>query len=333
MSNSFKKKYLINSNYSKVTVTTEILKACPLCESTNIKKWCKGYDRLHLISLQEFTYSKCNSCDLVFLSVRPLESEIHKFYPTDYGPYHGVNYIEKGEKVHFQPKRYFSTFVKKILLAISKLFNPVIKKIFPERFSIKFSSYYTPPKANLKLLDYGCGSDSFLNQAKALGWETLGMDFTMQPIEKVRQSGHKAILYTSLESWKEIEDESLDFVRMNHVLEHLYNPKEVISMLKQKMKKGAILHIAIPNPGGVSAMIFKNKWRGLECPRHIMLYEIITKDFARSYGFYKHGKKLISHYEIEKQADNQEYAKILYIFARLASALSMSDRFHTFAVK
>jgi hypothetical protein len=125
-------------------------------------------------------------------------------------------------------------------------------------------------------------------------------------------------------------------------------------MLKQKMKKGAILHIAIPNPGGVSAMIFKNKWRGLECPRHIMLYEpnvlqkflltigftrtemlheIITKDFARSYGFYKHGKKLISHYEIEKQADNQEYAKILYIFARLASALSMSDRFHTFAVK
>lgn len=345
---------MANPTDLKVNVQTEILKSCPLCKSSNISEWCKGYDRLHLISKQEFTYSRCNQCNLVFLSERPLESEIYKFYPSDYGPYHGVNYLENLSGAQLFKKNPIKKVAKKALISLTSVSNGLIRKIFPEKFSEKFRKFYTPTKPNLRLLDYGCGSDSFLNQARDAGWVTLGMDFTSQPIEKARQSGHQAILYTGPESWNEIEDGSLDFVRMNHVLEHLYNPTEVISRLKQKMKKGGILHIAIPNPGGISSLLFKNKWRGLECPRHIMLYtpavlkkflldigfekidmlhEIITKDFARSYGFLQHERKRLGHSEIEKKADDPEYSQILYIPARLASSLGTADRFHTFAVK
>ena len=44
--------------------------------------------------------------------------------------------------------------------------------------------------------------------------------------------------------WDEVADESLDLVRLNHVLEHLYNPKDALRALRVKMNPGARLHIA-----------------------------------------------------------------------------------------
>src|SRR5829696_5746403 len=73
---------------SKVFAETEELAACPNCSSSRLKLWCKGHDRLHNLSTQTFNYSKCQDCGLIFMSLRPVENEAHKFYPENYGPYH-----------------------------------------------------------------------------------------------------------------------------------------------------------------------------------------------------------------------------------------------------
>ena len=68
-------------------VAPETVESCPNCGGTDLRVWRKSYDRLHRVSRQEFVYSRCLRCDLVFLSSRPFETDAHKFYPSDYGPY------------------------------------------------------------------------------------------------------------------------------------------------------------------------------------------------------------------------------------------------------
>jgi 2-polyprenyl-3-methyl-5-hydroxy-6-metoxy-1,4-benzoquinol methylase len=330
-------------------VNTETLNNCPLCGSNQIKFWTKGYDQLYLTSKQIFTYSKCCNCEVIFISERPLESEIYKFYPSDYGPYHGLNSVEGNLKENKSTHR-----LRKIFARISSPFNKLIRKVSPEKFSEKFSQYYLPPVTGALVLDFGCGSDKFLNHARTLGWNTIGMDFTEQPLEMAKKSGHKTILFSDASAWDLIPDASLDFVRLNHVLEHLYEPKKILSQLNKKMKKGARIHIAVPNTDSISAMLFKNKWLGLDCPRHIMLHnphclrnlltelnftvieilqEPVTKDIARSYGFYKFEHGRIAHEEIGKLADDHKLAEIFYIPIRIASLLKKADRIHAFATK
>jgi 2-polyprenyl-3-methyl-5-hydroxy-6-metoxy-1,4-benzoquinol methylase len=326
---------------------TEIIDHCPNCQSDKLSIWSRGTDILHRITSQEFVYSECSACHLVFQSTRPQEKEIAGFYPTDYDPYTGeISNTETANtilKVGYRKVQFF------------RKLNQYLDKFFKNSCYQKIDEYYTPKNSGMTLLDFGCGSDSFLNKAKAKNWNTIGMDFIEQPLLSVKGSGHRAVLYSSENAWNEIEDGSIDMIRVNHVLEHLYHPQEVLKNLFKKLKKGGILHIAIPNPSGIAASKYKNNWRGLDCPRHIMLYppellkdilatkvgfsfvdilfEEITKDYARSMGYKLLEQKKIQYEHVEKLMNHAELAAVLHWRAKLASLMKKSDRFHVFATK
>ncbi len=332
-------------------VKTERLYSCPYCDSREIAVWCSGYDRLYRLSDQEFTYSRCKKCDLRFLSLRPIESEIRKFYPQDYGPYQGTSQCVSLPNSPLFPADWLPMrFIYKVLRRALISFNYRVGHLFPDAFPQDFQRFYKPQKEGLRLLDFGCGSDAFLNWAREQGWKTMGVDFSESAVDLVRRSGHKALLMSPA-VLNEIEDESLDFVRMNHVLEHLYHPKEILTMIKRKMKLGATLHIGVPNPHSITSKIFRSRWLGLDCPRHLILYshrvlkkfvsevgfseikilhETLTKDFARSLGYFMFDRGRIKHDEVEKMMYRQDLSNLLYIPARLASVLSVADRFHLF---
>src|SRR5687768_3305161 len=68
-------------------VAFETLNHCPICGGGSLREWRRGYDRAFRVTLQEFIYSICLHCDVIFLSTRPTESEAHRLYPSHYGPY------------------------------------------------------------------------------------------------------------------------------------------------------------------------------------------------------------------------------------------------------
>ena len=59
---------------------------------------------------------------------------------------------------------------------------------------------------------------------------------------------------------------------MNHVLEHLYNPRETLTRLCSKMPQGGRLHLATPNAASATFRLFGKCWFPLDCPRHIVIY-------------------------------------------------------------
>lgn len=343
---------------STTLVETEEISACPNCSNKKLEIWCRAYDRLHKSSQQEFIYSRCKKCNLIFLSVRPIETEIYKFYPENYAPYQGTS-NHKLKKVtnlsngcspsNLQRNRY----IREVFKSLFNIYKASFINIFSDSFIKDVQDFYQPKREAAKLLDFGCGSAQFLNEARKQGWDTFGMDFSEQAVEQASQNGHKAFL-VSPTVWNEIEDESLDFVRMNHVLEHLYHPKQVLTAIGRKMKPGAVLHIAVPNPYGISSQIFRSQWWGLECPRHIMLYspqvlknfliqlgfsnfkffhESITKDFARSLGYFLYDRGCISSHEVEAMMQHKLLGVQLYLPMKFAAISKAADRFHIFAKK
>lgn len=345
------------SESSKLNVKTERLEHCPNCSSNKIAFWCSGFDRLYQLSDQEFVYSRCKVCDLLFLSVRPFEQDIYKFYPSDYLPHQSTS----PQKISSEAEKGFDALtqtdsvdlidraLRKVVLASNNTF----KKVFPDTLSKEIQDFYQVSHSKPKILDFGCGSDRFLNWARRHDWNTLGIDFSEDVIDRVRTSGHEALLMSST-IWDELENESLDCVRMSHVLEHLYQPKEVLSALFCKMSKNAKIHISVPNPCGITSSIFRSRWLDLDCPRHIILFppkvlrvllselgfsniRIVqqgsTSVFLRSMDYLFSDIYHRRSNNVQKWANSPFLEQLLFIPTSLSVPLGMSARFHIFATK
>jgi SAM-dependent methyltransferase len=297
------------------------------------------------MSERRFRYARCRDCGLRFLKTRPRETDMRAFYPaTYYAAPAAAPEPPAGDRRDTRPNR-----LEPWLARLNKRIDEAIPDTLPSRLR----DLYRPYREGDMLLDYGCGSDVFLNWARARGWGTIGVDVSERVVASVRASGHRGLLVRP-SLWSEIADGELALVRVNHVVEHLYNPRSVLGAILRKLRPGGVLHLATPNPASVFSTLLRSRWLGLDCPRHVMLYppsalarlcreigfgrvdvahEVLTKDLARSLGYVLHDLGRVPHSGILAMAERRKLADALHVPARLAARLGASDRFHCFAVR
>lgn len=291
-------------------ILTERVSCCPACGSSANRFWATAHDRLHQTTSQEFEYSRCLDCHSLFQSLRPAPSEVWKCYPDSYGPHAGVRH-------------------RNTLTRLPNGFNRIANRL-AERITgvARFRRNISEAEKHLKnagtMLDFGCGSGKYLDRAKKCGCMTIGMDFSAQALEQVRNRGHKTILVDD-EAWNSLGTDTIGFVRMNHVIEHLYQPEQVLKRIFSAMAPDAVLHLSTPNPVGPSATRYRAAWWGLECPRHIVLlppermvalleetgfcqiqvlHEPITKDIVRSWAYTQVDRGVMTNERVEGLADD-----------------------------
>ena len=69
------------------------------------------------------------------------------------------------------------------------------------------------------------------------------------------------------------QEETLEFITMFHVIEHVKDPKSIIKTLNKLLVPGGHLVIETPNIDSLDAMIFKETfWGGYHFPRHWHLF-------------------------------------------------------------
>jgi 2-polyprenyl-3-methyl-5-hydroxy-6-metoxy-1,4-benzoquinol methylase len=325
-----------------IRVEAEIVRSCPICGGNRLAHWRRSHDRSHFLSTQRFTYSRCRECGLRFESVRPPESEIASFYPDAYyGPL-GAAPCTGGQS---------SRPVRRRARAALDWINAKSAELLPDPLPARLAAVYQPPGEGSVFLDYGCGSSTFLDRASRQGWRTIGADISTHVLQEVRERGHQT-LSADPGAWVDLPNESVRLVRVNHVIEHLYSPRTILSALFRKLERGGILHVATPNPVSVGSILLRARWLGLDCPRHVMLYppkvlasllrdigfrrvevehEVLTKDLARSLGNVLYDAGRIEREDILAMADRATLEALLQAPARLAARLGASDRFHAFA--
>lgn len=253
---------------------------CNLCGSGSLKPLFTAHDSLCGIE-GEFTVVKCRHCGLVFINPRPVEESMGKYYPDTYCIYSSADNLNNKNTLNRIKDRLRSTILfshygySRLLYPLSyirKDYGKIKKSIwwlltFPLRNKIHG---YPQKKYVSKVLDVGCGDGSFLDLMKKVGMETYGIDISPDMVKQITSRGHYAFR-------GHIEDapfpkEKFDFIRFNHVLEHVYDPMITLQATYDFLQKDGIISIAVPNISCLPAFLFNDSWYGLDTPRHLYDY-------------------------------------------------------------
>jgi len=123
------------------------------------------------------------------------------------------------------------------------------------------------------LLDIGCGNTDFLPFANNLGWKVMGLDVDKGAVNTALSKGLDVKL-GGIETLK--KDDMFDMITLSHVIEHVYNPVELIQECYKHLKPGGKFWLETPNINSIGLNAYKEYWRGLEPPRHLILYNVTS---------------------------------------------------------
>jgi SAM-dependent methyltransferase len=221
--------------------------SCPICGQPGGREWLRGPDRFHG-RREKYTLLCCRACSLVWLRRPPKAGEMHLHY-TD--AYH------------------------KLISAAGET--------SPARWEDRKAAL-TPYKQSGALLDLGCSSGSFLEFMGSESWKLYGVEMSAESARTAEERS-KAQVFVGDILDAPFPRESFDVITCFDVLEHLYEPRRVMSRVGEWLKPGGIFYVLVPNVNSAEARVFGSYWHGLELPRHLFHYSPASLKFlAESAG-------------------------------------------------
>jgi 2-polyprenyl-3-methyl-5-hydroxy-6-metoxy-1,4-benzoquinol methylase len=212
---------------------------CPVCSSRKIQPILTAKD--FTVSKEDFVIWQCNECTLRFTQDVPDAESI--------GPY-------------YQSQDYIShTNTSKGL--INQLYQKVRRYTLDQKAALIIQS--TVAKGNL--LDVGAGVGAFAHTMQQKGWAVTGIE----PDAGARAQA-KALFGVDLlpaEDFYQLPDRQFDAITLWHVLEHVHDLHGYVDRLKELLRPGGKLFIAVPNYTSKDAAHYRSHWAAYDVPRHL----------------------------------------------------------------
>lgn len=129
----------------------------------------------------------------------------------------------------------------------------------------RFQSY----RVGGALFDLGFGAGAFLDEARASGWRTAGIEASAPPVEQARANGHDARLLADLGSF---DAASFDVVVATEILEHVEQPIELLQTASRLLRTGGLLYLTTPAGDGLNGRLLGASWTTMAPPEHLALF-------------------------------------------------------------
>lgn len=215
---------------------------------------CGGHDHRWLFRKFGCDLVACRDCGLVFVANQPSADEIAAFYAG-------------GDEYH------------------SALLDPAHPSFARmqgvARQHMRFLQRSIPKPAGLKLLDIGCSSGLFLNEARKAGYEVHGAELSATTSAFARDHFGLSV-HTG--DWRHAghAEASFDVITLFDVIEHLADPLAELIAIRRLLKPGGLLLQSTPNIDGLFprlSYLLANKldyWPHPEPPHHLYQFSVRT---------------------------------------------------------
>ncbi len=191
---------------------------------------------------------KCSNCSFVFCQNIPTSQELQSYY-SNYG--------------------------------LSQYLSPITVNRYHEWLD-EFEQY----KRTGNLLDVGCASGLFLQEAKKRGWKVYGSEYGDEQVAHCRSLGitmHQGPL--TEQAFQGVE---FDVITSIEVIEHINNPVQEMQLIHAKLRAGGLFYCTTPNFNALSRFYLRDKYNIISYPEHLSYYTPGTlSKLMHSTGFKK----------------------------------------------
>jgi SAM-dependent methyltransferase len=191
----------------------------------------------------EYKYLRCDLCATEWLDPRPASSDLNDFYPEQYHAHnddHGL----------------------------------IAKFLVQARAWVRGRHYKAllGDKSEGKLFDVGTGDCRHFDELRRFAnWTFAGVEIQPAVAAEARRQGYDVETGTLEDISLERHAGEYDVVSMNHVLEHVCEPDEVLARCLALLKPGGILIGQLPTNSSWESS-FGKAWAGYHYPRHLQVF-------------------------------------------------------------
>jgi SAM-dependent methyltransferase len=198
-------------------------------------------------TVNRFRHVRCKKCGMVYVSPRLKTSIINVLYNE--APYTDFYRIKLIPSIDY----------RRNVLAVNK-YNQI-------------NRFFNKPG---KVLDIGSGVGEVLSVFQERGWDGTGIEFNDFAADYSRKTFKLNILNKNIYDLQLSEE--FDVIMLWGVLEHLFEPLNILKKANKMLKKDGLLLLEVPSADSVMVRYYertsKNVDRIIEGDRHIMLFSL-----------------------------------------------------------
>lgn len=214
---------------------------------------------------EPFTLVRCRRCGMRFVSPRPEETEIGRYYEGSYF----TTRTDRGYNNYFSPD-------------VRKEIERVIALNLGDLGFERFESDLGPGR---RALDIGCAAGYFVNYLASRNWDAQGIDIAP---ECVRFASESLGLNVTHGNYLERHYQSkFNLITLWATIEHLHHPQRVLEKARDDLADGGRLYLSTCRAGDINFMqLFGSDWRYYNFPEHLYFFSYpALKNLLRRCGF------------------------------------------------
>ena len=213
---------------------------CLICRSGNLKT-------IGLVDTSKrYEVTQCRKCAMVFTLPRPTHDELIAHYSAEY-------FTNSKREAGYAD--YYS---------IGEMNMRNMWPSFKEYAEFK-------PQVGRRMLDVGCASGAFLDEARKDGWNTKGIELSNDAVRRANKEYHLDVLGGDIFDSR-LSPKTFDVLTMWHILEHTIDPLAVLKRAHELLDSNGALFIELPNWNSLGRIVNGMKWKQLVPPAHLNFF-------------------------------------------------------------